>query len=1043
MAQKKRKARDGLIKIADGFTAKRPRRNSKSKALTVTVLKPFYMIWERLTSNGAAAPSEGVWTRLTAAVGAAKIGEPGPSRQSFLYQQVSVEEVPDEEEASDNESVQANLVRGSGATHHVCCTDCHHPEACCASCVLRAHRHRPFDRILAWHPQLRLWEAKTMRELGFIWSLGHAGERCPYHWEKPHDMVIIHEHGITDLPVRFCRCEDAPHVTEQLLQVGLWPATWDTPRMATTLTALRTFHGLELQGQLNVHDYLSHLARATDDVSPQTVKDRYREFNNSMRVFRHIHARRSAGLGPEEPLGPGSLAVLCSCCPQPGINMRPGWETRDANHICEQVLIDRRYLDALHYSIDGNFHLGLKDKKSDPNDVALSEGAAYFVNSKDFQTFLKRAPKPANEETTCNQFGAMGYGKYKGKVSGVIAITCRPMFMLPGGIVDLLRAEQYLYVDFALVSCLQRYLTLLLLMGAYDIHCQYIRNLRKRLQKEFEVSLEELDSIVSTDLPEIVAGVGKYHLCMHKGECRYKHSLHFLPSVGMTDGETLERIWAVTNVIARQTKEMSAGHRHDVLNDHYSDLNLRRVQHLVDDLVNYLETAEEHFASACEYIDMIETSIEAHHHADLDDWRKEESEWKSKVIDISKHNDLPNPYEPPPQVALTSKAIAAQLKAEHLMHGDGAATGIVGAVEQIIKLQDDRKALLERVEDFRGDEKARSQLAQEVEVFRRQKDACRHDYEVCIKPAIDVALKDAKSADFPSRPGRRNIEDDMACGIPVPWHEKGKGKTTGTAKRAHATKGQFAQVITTWIDDLDEEDFPLPSDLHSDDVEYQLRQGEANEPLDRLRLHLSTHLYLVARKKQGSGVIHNAEADRRLREKRKAIASAQADYREARQKMLVLGMDPSDGTFRVLDDDDCRAFVILEEERQLGDSYRTQSWIWGDFTFAHRMAEGDMKKFVYHSIKAHWFRQSALKTRWEEEVCRALNFFRHEETTWRRKAEHLERLERRGAAAAACRYDRFRVRKSNSPIHSFREANHYTRFRNDAESKFPATIYQV
>ena len=36
----------------------------------------------------------------------------------------------------------------------------------------------------------------------------------------------------------------------------------------------------------------------------------------------------------------------------------------------------RRYLDALHYSIDGNFHLGLKSKSTDPKDVALFEGAA-------------------------------------------------------------------------------------------------------------------------------------------------------------------------------------------------------------------------------------------------------------------------------------------------------------------------------------------------------------------------------------------------------------------------------------------------------------------------------------------------------------------------------------------------------------------------------------------------------------------------------------------------------------------------------------------
>ncbi len=133
------------------------------------------------------------------------------------------------------------------------------------------------------------------------------------------------------------------------------------------------------------------------------------------------------------------------------------------------------------------------------------------------------------------------------------------------------------YADFALTSCLQRYLQLLLLMRYYDIHCQYIKHLRERLEKEFDVVLSELDTIVSAELPELVAGVGKYPLAMDKGDCRHKRSLHYLPGVGMADGEMLERIWAATNTVARRTKEMTLGHRNDVLNHHYSALNVRRV----------------------------------------------------------------------------------------------------------------------------------------------------------------------------------------------------------------------------------------------------------------------------------------------------------------------------------------------------------------------------------------------------------------------------------------------------------------------------------
>lgn len=37
----------------------------------------------------------------------------------------------------------------------------------------------------------------------------------------------------------------------------------------------------------------------------------------------------------------------------------------------------------------------------------------------------------------------MANGKYTGKVTGVIGISCRHMFMLPGGVVDLHFAERY------------------------------------------------------------------------------------------------------------------------------------------------------------------------------------------------------------------------------------------------------------------------------------------------------------------------------------------------------------------------------------------------------------------------------------------------------------------------------------------------------------------------------------------------------------------------------------------------------------------------
>ena len=46
------------------------------------------------------------------------------------------------------------------------------------------------------------------------------------------------------------------------------------------------------------------------------------------------------------------------------------------------------------------------------------------------------------QKSSCNEFAAMGKGKYEGPVTGVFAVCCRHMMTLPGGVVDLDGAEK-------------------------------------------------------------------------------------------------------------------------------------------------------------------------------------------------------------------------------------------------------------------------------------------------------------------------------------------------------------------------------------------------------------------------------------------------------------------------------------------------------------------------------------------------------------------------------------------------------------------------
>jgi hypothetical protein len=58
------------------------------------------------------------------------------------------------------------------------------------------------------------------------------------------------------------------------------------------------------------------------------------------RAWRDIAARIQAGYGhnAEEPVMPGSLAIFCPACPQPGINLPDNWEDDGKEWVVAQLL---------------------------------------------------------------------------------------------------------------------------------------------------------------------------------------------------------------------------------------------------------------------------------------------------------------------------------------------------------------------------------------------------------------------------------------------------------------------------------------------------------------------------------------------------------------------------------------------------------------------------------------------------------------------------------------------------------------------------------
>ena len=112
-------------------------------------------------------------------------------------------------------------------------------------------------------------------------------------------------------------------------------------------------------------------------------------------MWRDLKAQINSGLGHEtkaEPQ-PGSLAIFCPACPQPGINLPQEWKKDPKRYWVYissngAVLIVFRWLYTRSIVIDGNFSAEHLKMKWPEEDVALSPGGRYMVEPERYELHL-------------------------------------------------------------------------------------------------------------------------------------------------------------------------------------------------------------------------------------------------------------------------------------------------------------------------------------------------------------------------------------------------------------------------------------------------------------------------------------------------------------------------------------------------------------------------------------------------------------------------------------------------------------------------------
>ncbi|KAF8174422.1 hypothetical protein K438DRAFT_2023128 [Mycena galopus ATCC 62051] len=468
------------------------------------------------------------------------------------------------------------------------CLECFNAPMWCHACIVHEHRYNPFHHIERWDGKMFVRDALAItrpfdKSQFPVKDLSHI-----------HLLVQTHPHPDPRQPRCPHRHPGDPDIGQFTIgDHNRFHTTWiefcdfDKPQTAFTFTTMKQFHEHSLAFKKSAYNYVKALCQLSNNASPMTVADRYREFLFACRIWRYLTLQRRTGQahGIDEFVAhrrAASLALQCPACPEVGFNMTPEEMANTSE--------EERHKYTLYLSGDGNFKLQRKKKQEDPDDFALNDGNTYFPPNEDFKAYVKLIKSEKQEELQeCDHLNAarmQKISKFKNAViTGVVAVQCaRHGFYMPQGMVDLSLGEGYGYTDYALVYALADTRLIRLIRFRYDIWCQYGVRLLIRIAQWFPKMSEIFE--------KISGAINKLHILLHKELCQIIYNLNWLLFVGMVCMEMIKTGWAEHNLTAGSMREMNDGHRHDVIDRTSDHWNWEKTVKLPEALTRLYRTAK-------------------------------------------------------------------------------------------------------------------------------------------------------------------------------------------------------------------------------------------------------------------------------------------------------------------------------------------------------------------------------------------------------------------------------------------------------------------
>ncbi len=160
------------------------------------------------------------------------------------------------------------------------CVTCIGRPLFCQDCCLHSHSHIPFHEIREWKDGF--FQSIPLRDMGFKLHLGHCGNKCPNSegdiplpytekWFGDDDILLVDTTGVHRHRVAWCNCLNRLKKPNQLLQMGLYPATLRSPATAFSFQVLDYFYLDFMECQTSAFSFYSKLCRLSNNVDPDSV----------------------------------------------------------------------------------------------------------------------------------------------------------------------------------------------------------------------------------------------------------------------------------------------------------------------------------------------------------------------------------------------------------------------------------------------------------------------------------------------------------------------------------------------------------------------------------------------------------------------------------------------------------------------------------------------------------------------------------------------------------------------------------------------------